>query len=87
MQITVRKPTEAEKQFMQKQPTWSCGVSEFGWYYDSEENCLLIEGEVESYPPQRISDSPGTPGTTAAASALARGITSCSRRALIACGR
>jgi uncharacterized cupin superfamily protein len=46
MQVTVRKPAEAEKQFMQKQPTWSCGVSEFDWYYDSEETCLLIEGEV-----------------------------------------
>jgi hypothetical protein len=31
MQITVRKPTEAEKQSMQQQPTWSCGVSEFDW--------------------------------------------------------
>ena len=50
MQITVKKPTEAEKQFMQKQPTWSCGVSEFDWYYDSEETCLLIEGEVEVIP-------------------------------------
>ena len=47
MQVTVKKPTEAEKLLMQKQPTWSCGVSEFDWYYDSEETCLLIEGEVE----------------------------------------
>ena len=42
MQIIVKKPTEAEKQFMQKQSTWSCGVSEFDWTYDSEETCLLI---------------------------------------------
>ena len=47
MQVIVKKPTEVEKQFMQKQPTWSCGVSEFDWTYDSEETCLLIEGEVE----------------------------------------
>jgi len=47
MQVTVKKPTEVEKQFMHKQPTWSCGVSEFDWYYDSEETCLLIEGDVQ----------------------------------------
>ena len=46
MQITVKKPTESEKQAMQSQPIWTCGVSEFDWYYDSEETCLLLEGEV-----------------------------------------
>ena len=46
MTITVRKPTEAEKVEMQSKPTWGCEVSEFDWYYDSEEVCLLIEGEV-----------------------------------------
>jgi len=47
MQIKVTKPTEAEKQFMQQQPVWSCGVSEFDWEYSEEETCLLLEGEVE----------------------------------------
>jgi len=47
MEIIVKKPNEAEKTDMQKKPTWECGVSEFDWYYDSEETCLLIEGEVE----------------------------------------
>ena len=42
----VKKPTTAEAQAMQTKPIWSCGVSEFDWYYDSEETCLLIEGEV-----------------------------------------
>ena len=46
MNVTVRKPTEAEKAKMQTKPTWGCEVSEFDWYYDSEETCLLIEGEV-----------------------------------------
>ena len=46
MSIIVRKPTEQEKVEMSKLPTWGCDVSEFGWYYDSEETCLLIEGEV-----------------------------------------
>ena len=46
MDIIVRKPTETEKSTMQTKPIWDCGVSEFDWYYDSEEICLLIEGHV-----------------------------------------
>ena len=44
--ITVRKPNESEKAEMLTKPTWGCEVSEFNWHYDSEEICLLIEGEV-----------------------------------------
>jgi len=44
--ITVRKPSESEKTEMLTKPTWGCEVSEFNWHYDSEETCLLIEGEV-----------------------------------------
>jgi len=46
MDITVRKPTDAEKRAMQSKPTWSCGVSEFDWHYDSRETSLIVEGEV-----------------------------------------
>ncbi|MDR2713565.1 MAG: cupin domain-containing protein [Clostridiales bacterium] len=46
MNIIVKKPTEAEKAEMQNKPIWTCDVSEFDWYYDSEETCLIIEGEV-----------------------------------------
>jgi uncharacterized cupin superfamily protein len=46
MKIIVRKPTAEETAFMQTQPIWTCGVSEFDWFYDSEENCLLLEGKV-----------------------------------------
>ena len=46
MEISVRKPTESEKAVMLKNPTWGCSVSVFDWYYDSEETCLLVEGEV-----------------------------------------
>ena len=46
MNITVRKPTEAEQSEMLTKPTWGCGISEFDWYYDSEETCLLVEGNV-----------------------------------------
>jgi len=46
MDIRVIKATEAEKLEMSTKPTWGCDVSEFDWHYDSEETCLLIEGEV-----------------------------------------
>jgi len=46
MNITVRKPTETEKAEMSTKSVWGCEVSEFDWHYDSEETCLLIEGEV-----------------------------------------
>ena len=46
MNIIVRKPSDAEKANMLREPTWECGVSEFDWFYDSEETCLLVAGEV-----------------------------------------
>ena len=46
MDITVRKATDADKAAMQSKPIWECEASEFDWYYDSEETCILIEGEV-----------------------------------------
>ena len=46
MQITVRKPTEAEIAAFSKKPTWGCGVSEFNWHYDDREQCILTEREV-----------------------------------------
>ena len=46
MDIIVRKATGADRAEMLKKPIWECEASEFDWYYDSEETCLLIEGEV-----------------------------------------
>ena len=46
MNITVRKATEEDKAKLMNKPTWGCKVSEFDWYYDSEEICILTEGEV-----------------------------------------
>lgn len=46
MDIIVKKPTEKEKSEMMSKPIWECGISEFDWYYDNEETCLLMEGEV-----------------------------------------
>ena len=46
MEIIIRKPTDREIEAMKSKPVWTCGVSEFDWSYDSEETCLIIEGEV-----------------------------------------
>ena len=46
MEIIVRKPTESEEFEMRLMPVWECGISEFDWYYDSKETCLLFEGDV-----------------------------------------
>jgi len=46
MDVIVKKPSEAEIAEMKTKPTWGCEISEFDWHYDSEETCLLIEGEV-----------------------------------------
>jgi uncharacterized cupin superfamily protein len=46
MNVLVRKPTEKEIAEMKSKPVWTCDVSEFDWFYDSEETCLIIEGEV-----------------------------------------
>ena len=60
MEITVRKPNEAEKNDIMSKPTWGCDVSEFDWFYDSEETCLIMEGEVSvSYEGKTVSFGPG----------------------------
>ena len=46
MDIIVRKPSESEKAAMRANPTWGCDVSKFDWHYDSEEQSLILEGEV-----------------------------------------
>jgi len=46
MEVIVRKPTQEEIDLMKRQPTWSKEVSVFDWSYNSEENCLILEGEV-----------------------------------------
>ena len=46
MQIIVRKATEAEVAEFSWKPTWGCEVSEFDWFYDERERCILTEGEV-----------------------------------------
>lgn len=48
MNIQIRKISdqEIEKLGIKNWPVWSKEVSEFDWYYDSNEMCYFIEGEV-----------------------------------------
>ena len=46
MDIIIRKPTDREIAAMKTKPVWTCDISEFDWSYDSEETCLIIEGDV-----------------------------------------
>ena len=60
MSITVKKATEVEKNEMESKPIWECDVSEFDWFFESEEVCLFIEGEaVVSYEGGSVSISAG----------------------------
>lgn len=47
--ITISHPddTEIEKLGIRDWPIWTKEVSEFEWFYDREEICLLLEGEVQ----------------------------------------
>lgn len=45
--ITVRKPTEKEKQEASKWPTWSKEVSEFPWEYSEKETCYILQGKAQ----------------------------------------
>ncbi len=49
MKIEVKKPQpdELEKQGVFKWPIWEKEVSSFPWHYDADEQCYLLEGQVE----------------------------------------
>ena len=60
MEVLVKKPSKEEVAKMMSNPIWTCGVSEFDWYYDSEETCLIVEGEVVvSYGSKSVSFAEG----------------------------
>jgi uncharacterized protein len=49
MEINVeRQPLQAKLQELgvESWPIWTKEVSEFPWYYDNEESCYFLEGEV-----------------------------------------
>lgn len=49
MKIEVKRPNkdEIEKKGVTSWPIWEKGISQFDWYYDSTEECYLLQGSVE----------------------------------------
>lgn len=45
--VIIEKLTEAEieKRKIKSWPIWTKEVSRFDWFYDSKEECLILEGE------------------------------------------
>ena len=49
MSISVTSPcpeSTINKLGIKNWPTWTCEESFFGWTYDDQETCLMLEGEV-----------------------------------------
>lgn len=48
MKIDIRKPdeNELETRGVWSWPIWEKEISRFDWYYDSMEECYLLEGQV-----------------------------------------
>lgn len=40
-------PTQIKEKKIEQWPIWEKEISTFDWYYDSDEQCLLLEGYVE----------------------------------------
>ena len=46
LEITVRQPTEVEKEVLLIQPLWGCGKGRFDWLYDDKLICMLVAGKA-----------------------------------------
>ena len=61
-QIQIQKLDEEKQKQMgiQNWPIWEKEISRFDWFYDSEEQCLILEGEIEVETDQgKVSIKPG----------------------------
>lgn len=52
--VIIEKLSEEEilKRGIKQWPIWTKDVSRFDWYYDAEEECLILEGEFEVETPE-----------------------------------
>jgi uncharacterized cupin superfamily protein len=58
--MNVRKPTKQEKEQAELWDTWSKGPSEFQWFYEDDETCLILEGNAEVFDARGYSISFGS---------------------------
>lgn len=52
VEISKLSPEEISQRGIRSWPIWEKEVSRFEWYYESTEECLLINGEVEVETPE-----------------------------------
>lgn len=45
---------EITKRGIKSWPIWTKEISEFDWFYDSEEECLILEGAVDVTTPEGV---------------------------------
>jgi len=45
---------DIQKRDIRSWPIWTKEVSVFDWYYDSEEECLILEGEIIIEAPDEV---------------------------------
>lgn len=45
---------EIARRGIKQWPIWEKEASEFDWYYDSEEECLFLEGDVDVKTPEGV---------------------------------
>lgn len=45
---------EVTKRGIKQWPIWTKEISQFDWYYDSEEECLFLEGDVDVKTPEGV---------------------------------
>ena len=45
---------EINKRGIKSWPIWTKEISEFDWFYDSDEECLILEGEVDVTTPEGV---------------------------------
>ncbi len=51
--VKITKPTEAQIAECSKWPIWTHAGDEFDWHYTETEKCLIIEGKVTVYSPDK----------------------------------
>jgi len=45
--VIVKKGSQNDKEKVKNWPIWQKEVSRFDWFYDAEEHCYILEGEVD----------------------------------------
>ena len=47
LEVSITKPSKEQIEISSKWPIWEKEISEFDYYYDKTEQCLILEGEVD----------------------------------------